>query len=55
VLGQARATQRHEEKPNDFEERVRERVVANAERFGRYGYRRIEVAPVSWTVRGFGS
>lgn len=41
VLGQARATQRHEQKPDDFEERVRERVVANAERFGRYGYRRV--------------
>ncbi len=41
VLGQARSTQRHCRKTPSDEERLRERIVALATQYGRYGYRRI--------------
>lgn len=41
VLGQARSTHRHKAKPDACERRLRERIVALAAEFGRYGYRRI--------------
>jgi putative transposase len=40
-LGQPRSTQRHIRKMPDDEERLRERIIALASQFGRYGYRRI--------------
>ena len=41
VIGQARSTQRHPAKVADDEEALRKVIVGLAERFGRYGYRRI--------------
>ncbi len=41
VLGQARATQRHRSRIADDEEALTRAIVRLAERFGRYGYRRI--------------
>jgi putative transposase len=41
VLGQPRSTQRHIRKMPDDEERLRERIIALASQYGRYGYRRI--------------
>ncbi len=41
VLGQARATQRHRSRIADDEETLTRDIVRLAERFGRYGYRRI--------------
>ncbi len=41
VLGQARATQRHQPHIADDEEALTRAIVDLAERFGRYGYRRI--------------
>jgi len=41
VLGQARATQRHRPQIADDEEALTRAIVHLAERFGRYGYRRI--------------
>ena len=41
VLGQARATQRHRSRIADDEEALTRAIVDLAERFGRYGYRRI--------------
>lgn len=41
VLGQLRSTQRYLPKPNQFREDVRSRVLAIAEEFGRYGYRKV--------------
>ncbi len=41
VLGQARATQRHRPQIADDEEALTRAIVDLAERFGRYGYRRI--------------
>jgi putative transposase len=41
VLGQCRGTQRHEAKRDEEHERLRGEVVRLAERFGRYGYRRV--------------
>ena len=41
VVGQARSTQRHQSKQADDEVALRQAIVALAERFGRYGYRRI--------------
>lgn len=41
VIGQLRSTQRYERKPNPEREELRERVVAIASEFGRYGYRKV--------------
>jgi len=41
VLGQARSTQRHEPRLADDEEALTRDITRLAERFGRYGYRRI--------------
>ena len=41
VLGQARATQRHRSQIADDEEVLTRAIVDLAERYGRYGYRRI--------------
>lgn len=41
ALGQARSTQRHEAPPSMEEIRLRERIVALAGEYGRYGYRRV--------------
>ncbi len=41
VLGQARATQRHRPRIVDDEEALTRAIVSLAERYGRYGYRRI--------------
>ncbi len=41
VLGQAKATQRHRARIADDEETLSRAIVRLAERFGRYGYRRI--------------
>lgn len=41
TLGQPRSTQRHRPGPRKGERRLRERVVALASEYGRYGYRRI--------------
>ena len=41
VLGQARATQRHRARIADDEEALTRAIVRLAERFGRYGYRRV--------------
>ncbi len=41
VLGQARATQRCRDGPNDEEERLGARIIELATQYGRYGYRRI--------------
>ena len=41
VLGQARSTQRHDPKAADDEDALTRAIVRLAERFGRYGYRRI--------------
>ena len=41
VLGQARATQRHRSQIADDEEALTRAIVRLAERFGRYGYRRV--------------
>jgi len=36
-----RSTQRYEAKPNRFKEKLRERVIAIASEYGRYGYRQV--------------
>jgi putative transposase len=41
VLGQVRSVQRYEAKVADDEARLRQRIIALAEEYGRYGYRRI--------------
>jgi transposase InsO family protein len=41
VLGQPRSTQRHQPKERDDEQRLVQRIIELACRFGRYGYRRI--------------
>lgn len=41
VIGQLRSTQRYKSKPNQEQERLRERVVEIAGEFGRYGYRKV--------------
>lgn len=41
MVGQARSTQRHQPKIADDEEALTRAIVRLAERFGRYGYRRI--------------
>jgi putative transposase len=41
VLGQVRGTQRYTPRIPDDEEVLRERIIALARRYGRYGYRRI--------------
>jgi len=41
VLGQLRSTQRYKPKPDEQKEKLRERVVAVASEFGRYGYRKV--------------
>jgi transposase InsO family protein len=41
VIGQARSTQRHQAKVADDQEALSKAIVGLAERFGRYGYRRI--------------
>lgn len=41
ALGQPRSTQRYQGKSSDDEARLRERIVALASQYGRYGYRRI--------------
>ena len=41
VIGQARTTQRYEPKTNEEKEILRTRVIALAEKYGRYGYRTI--------------
>ena len=39
AIGQVRSTQRYERRPNAAKEKLRERVVAIASEYGRYGYR----------------
>lgn len=41
AIGQLRTTQRYEPIPNQFKERLRERVVEMASEYGRYGYKTI--------------
>lgn len=41
VIGQIRSTQRYEALPNQEQEKLRERVIALASEYGRYGYRQI--------------
>ena len=41
VLGQARATQRHNRSPAPEEKRLTEEIIDLATKYGRYGYRRI--------------
>jgi putative transposase len=41
VLGQPRSTQRQDPSVRDDEERLRDTITKIAERFGRYGYRRV--------------
>ncbi len=41
VLGQARATQRHQPSPPSDERRLTEEIISLATKYGRYGYRRI--------------
>ena len=41
VLGQLRSTQRYEQRPDQEQEKLRERVVALATEYGRYGYRQV--------------
>jgi putative transposase len=41
VLGQARATQRHNPSPPSDEKQLSEEIIALATKYGRYGYRRI--------------
>ena len=41
VLGQPRSTQRYRPRPPDDEDRLTERIVELASRYGRYGYQRI--------------
>jgi transposase InsO family protein len=41
VLGQVRSAQRYEPKVADDEARLTQRIIALAEKYGRYGYRRI--------------
>ena len=52
VLGQARSTQRHRRRIPDDEEALTLAIVRLAERFGRYGYRRITalLRREGWTV-----
>ena len=48
VVGQHRSTQRKPRTPRLDEDRLTAAIIHLAERFGRYGYRRI-TAPVSYT------
>lgn len=41
VLGQLRSTQRYEPRPDESQEKLRQRVVALATEYGRYGYRQV--------------
>jgi putative transposase len=41
VIGQVRSTQRYEPMPNPEQERLKERVIALATEYGRYGYRQV--------------
>jgi transposase InsO family protein len=41
VLGQVRSVQRYEPTVADDEARLRQQIIALAEEYGRYGYRRI--------------
>ncbi len=41
VIGQIRSTQRYQALPNPEQEKLRERVVALATEYGRYGYRQV--------------
>jgi transposase InsO family protein len=41
VIGQVRSTQRYLKRPNQERERLRERVLALATQYGRYGYRQV--------------
>ena len=41
VIGQPRATQRYPKRIDDDEEVLREQIVSLANRYGRYGYRRV--------------
>ena len=43
VLGQPRSTQRYRPRPNEYVERLTERIVSLATEYGRYGYRRITI------------
>jgi transposase InsO family protein len=49
VLGQPRSTQRYRPRPPDDEDRLTERIVELASRYGRYGYQRI-----SWLLQAEG-
>lgn len=41
VIGQPRSTQRYSKRLADDEELLRQRIVALASQYGRYGYRRV--------------
>lgn len=41
VISQSRSTQRYDFKTTDYGEKVREKVIELAKKYGRYGYRRI--------------
>ena len=43
MLGQPRSTQRYRPRPNEYVERLTERIVSLATEYGRYGYRRITI------------
>jgi len=52
VLGQARATQRHIPGTSGEEDRLTDRIIELATKYGRYGYRRITalLRSESWRV-----
>ncbi|MEI7973102.1 MAG: IS3 family transposase [Bdellovibrio sp.] len=41
VIGQIRSTQRYEKLPDQEQENLRNRVIALAKEYGRYGYRQV--------------
>ena len=41
VIGHHRSTQRYKNKPNDFNERLTQRIIELASEYGRYGYRTV--------------
>ena len=41
AIGQVRSSYRYEPQPNPFRERLRERIIALAQEYGRYGYKTI--------------
>lgn len=41
AIGQVRSSYRYEPQPNPFREKLRDRIIAMAREYGRYGYKTI--------------